>query len=285
MTNIKNYLKTNEYGDEIYVEGFGKQVVRLYRISGTTKLYIAEFIYNDDIYEAVVNDKGQTLLPFSTSGIQNYFSTKDNKDYCFTLYDDTNYYSSYHLKKIDNQFKIVGKCMSTNNVLCRFLESEKGYWVVEKTMNGIKEYSLYDVDKTTLITPFFTEIKFDDDEDSRVLALFEKDIYYNPEEKEDSILLDRIVGFIDYEGNFISPFYSEEQDEYYESISYNHDRNFGSFYTMIDGFKYKLSKKYEEKNQKIENSIDVLFNNIYSVELIKAPEQKAKILQFDRRKK
>jgi len=285
MSNIKNYLNTNEYGEEIYVEGFGKQIVRLYKIGNTTKIYIAEFTYNDQIYEAVVNDKGQALLPFSTSGIQNFFNTKNNKDYCFTLYDDTNYYRSYHFKKIDNEFKLVSTCLSTNDTLCRLLKSEKDYWVVERSKNGLTEYSLYDVEKCALISPYFSEINFEDGDDPRVLALFEKNIYYNPEENGKDILLDRIVGFIDYEGNFISPLYSEEQNEYYDSINYNHDRKFTGFNTMIDVFKYKLSKKYEEKNQRIENSIDILFNNLYSIESLKVPEQKAKIIQFDRRKK
>ncbi len=90
-----------------------------------------------------------------------------------------------------------------------------------------------------------------------------------------------IYGYIDYNGNFASPLYLPDEDEYYDASNYNIDKSFVSFNNFVDTKRLEKEKlKSQEESQKI-NGLNKLLDNLYSSsEKIPGAIKKAKIIQF-----
>ena len=102
------------------------------------------------------------------------------------------------------------------------------------------------------------------------------------EYNEEVIYLGSLLSYIDWEGNFVAPFYLPEKDLLYSSITYNFDKSFKSFNITINSITRQLLKEYIEKNDHVTQVLDNMFNDLYTKEEMK-PNGKAKILNFKKK--
>lgn len=260
------------------------KIEKLYEIDGTKEIYIGTYRYNMETYEGVISSDSSVLVPFSKTRIKNIFSTKDYSNYCIVRYDEgNNNYESFHLQKQDNSFKSITYVKGNDKSSCRLVGTEKDeYWFIETTTRGIKELNLYDVYNHKIITPNFSEIIFQEDS-PRILAYVEKHIFKH--ENEENIFLGNIMSFIDYEGNFVTPIYIPEKDIEYDSRSFNFDKTFKSFNLKVKAIAYSLEMEYDLQNEKIDEYLNHLYENPYSISEMKPPKTKAKIINYNSRRK
>lgn len=270
--------------NKILVEGFGKKHLTLYEVTGTDQLLIATFKHENKSYQGIINIKGQILVPFDTILIQDIFATKDHTNYCFTRYNkENNKHHSYHLQYDDNNFYLAADIVGNDKTNCRLIETEKNeFWLIETTTDGITEVSLYDIYNKKILTPGFTEISFEQQK-SRILALVEKAIY--TKNCDENIYLASLMAYIDYNGKFVTPLYNPEKEETYDSKMYNFDESFKSYYNAIEIITEKFEEEYFEKSERVYEQLDFLFNHPYTDEEIKLAKRKAKIIDFNSRRK
>lgn len=270
--------------NKILVEGFGKKHLTLYQVTGTDQLLMATFKHENKLYQGIVNDKGQILVPFDTILIQDIFSTKDYTNYCFTRYNEENsQYHSYHLQYDNSNFYLVADIVGNDKTNCRLIETEKDeFWFIEATTDGITEVSLYDVYHKKILTPGFTEISFEQQK-SRILAFVEKVIY--TKNQDENIYLASLMAFIDYEGKFVTPLYNPEKEETYDSKIYNFDKSFKSYYNAIQIITDMFEEEYLEKSERVEEQLAFLFDYPYTEEEIKLAKRKTKIIDFNSRRR
>lgn len=270
--------------NKIDVEGFGKKSILLYELDGTNEIFTASFKHLGNLYQGVVDKNGRILIPFDTIQITDIFSTKDYENYCITKYNENSKkYHSYHLQFRQGAFYLVADIVGNNYTNCRLIASEKDeFWFIEATTNDITEISLYDVYNYKIITPGFTEISFEQEE-SRVLAFVEKALY--TKEGEENIYLSSLLGYIDYDGNFITPLLEAENELEYDTRKYNYDKTFKSFNTAIQLITEALEIEYQEKSQRVNEELANLFNNPYTEEEMQLSKTKTRIIEFNNRRK
>lgn len=272
-------------GDELKIKTAKKvKIEKLYEIDGTKEIYIGTYRYNKELYEGVISSDGSVVVPFSKTRIKNIFSTKDYTNYCIVRYDEgDNNFESFHLQKEDNTFKLATYVKGNEKTSCRLIGTEKDeYWFVETITRGIKELNLYDVYNHKIITPNFSEIIFQEDS-PRVLAYVEKHIFKH--ENEDNIFLGNIMSFIDYDGNFVTPIYIPEKDIEYDARNFNFDKTFKSFNLKVEAIAYSLEMEYCLQNDKIDEHLNYLYENPYSIADMQPPKTKAKIINYNSRRK
>lgn len=284
--------------DLIHFKDYGYKLIKYTSIEGTDQIKFFTFRHKIKEYNGIITKTGNIITPISTMPVIKYFSTKDKDDYCFIHYDDINdNYESYHIKrdKEKNKYFLQAKFQSDEKSSCRVVNlldtkfnSENlnerkvinnikdNYWIIEKESHGIIEVALYSPKQAKVLTPFFNYVRFETEE-SRVLAYFQKDIY----SKSDGVRLTTICGFIDYNGNFITPFYDQIKDEFYDASTYNLDKTFFSFNAFIETRGLEEEQKHQEENAYIDSKLEVLLNNLYSEkEVMPNVTKKAKIIQF-----
>lgn len=262
-----------------YIEGYGLKLAKSSFLAGTNELIELTFQHNKKEYKGIFNQCHQAVIPISDIPITEYFYTEDKKNYCFIRYDfTTNFYESYHVQKDDKGDYRIANYFKGNKLenYRLFNIKEEPCWFVEKSNNGHTEIALYEPVEAKIITPFFTYINFDI-EKKESLILFKKEIYsmqYNTN-------LADIYGYIDYNGNFASPLYLPDEDEYYDASNYNIDKSFVSFNNFVDTKRLEKEKlKSQEESQKI-TGLNKLLDNLYSSsEKIPGAIKKAKIIQF-----
>jgi len=267
----------------MYIEGFGEKRITLYEIEGTKELFQLQFSHKMKKYYGIVDFTGRVLVSISEVPIVEIFATNDRLNYCFTKFDEeNNSYESFHLQKQnDGKFYLKADVKGNEVTNCRLVGTIRDeYWFIESTTNDIVNFSLYDVNQAKILTPGFTGISFEE-EDSRVLAFVEKDIYTDID--GDIVYLTSLLSYIDYDGNFVAPIYDtdKEIDSYYEAISYNLDKSFKSYNRFIESVTQKHRNRYIEHSNHVTEVLADMFTNLYSVEDIKK-KKLTKILEYKR---
>jgi len=262
------------------IEGFGNKRIILYDVEGTEDLFGLMFFHKFKKYYCVADKNGRLLVPISDYPIVEVFATKDRKNYCFVKEDLKGNFESFHvsIKEEDGKFYLKKSYKGNEYTNLRMIGTIKdNYWFLESVTDGIKEVCLYDVKKAQIITPLLTEISFEQEE-SRVLAYVEKEIYADIDDEK--VYLTSLLSFIDYDGDFVTPFYDTEIDMYYETISYNFDKSFRSFRRFIDSVTQRSVDKYNEESNHVREVLADMFTNLYPVEDVKKVPKDAKILEF-----
>ena len=264
---------------KINIDKFGEKNITLYEVEGTKELFLACFSHQGEEYSAIIDKDGRALTSFSTQPFQEVFTTKDKENYGFTRYDtNQSNYESFHLQKDQSGiYQVKTYVQSDDNVTSRLVNTIKDeFWFLESTSNGITEIALYDVKQAKLITPYFTDISFEEEE-GRVLAFVEKDICVIDD--GEVIPLAGLLSYIDWDGNFVAPIYIPEKDEQYPSLLFNHSKGFSRFYAAVNELTKRLVKEYYEKDEHIDEVLTDMFNNLYTEEEVN-PKRQAKILEF-----
>lgn len=266
----------------MYIEGFGEKKVNLWSIEGTDELLGLEFSHKKKKHYGIIDKTGRLLVPFSCVPIVEVFATNDCSSYCFTRQDDAGKYESFHLmKNKEGKFTLKADIIGNDITVCRLVSTVKdNYWFIESTTNDITEVCLYDVKNAKILTPLFADISFEEEE-SRVLAFVEKELYGEMDDGE-IVYLTSLLSYIDYEGNFVAPFYDPKNDLCYDTKTYNFDKSFKSFNRFIESVTLKNLKKYQEENDHVTEVLADMFMNLYPVEEIKYEPKRAKILEFRR---
>lgn len=265
----------------MYIEGFGKKKVKLYAIEGTNELFVLKFSHNRKNYCSIIDSFSRILIPITDIPILEAFATNDRTSYCFTKQDKyTGNYESFHLLKADDgKFYLRADIKGDENTNCRLVATIKDeYWFIESTTNDITYLNLYDARNAKILTPCFTEISFEE-EQSRVLAYVEKDLYANID--DENVYLTSLCSYIDYNGNFISSIYDTENDERYDARSYNFDKKFKRFNMFTKSLINDYINKYNYKQKKVTETLVEMFNDLYCTEDLKMKEP-AKILKYRR---
>lgn len=267
----------------MYIEGFGEKKVNLWNIEGTDELLELEFSHKKKKHYGIIDKTGRLLVPFSHVPIVEAFATNDRSNYCFTKQDcETGKYESFHLMKDKaGKFTLKADIVGNDITNCRLIGTIKdNYWFVESTTNGITEVCLYDVINAKILTPLFSDISFEEEE-SRVLAFVEKELYGEMDDGE-IVYLTSLLSYIDYEGNFVTPFYDPKNDLCYDARTYNFDKSFKSFNRFLQSVTTKNLAKYMDDNSHVTEVLADMFTNLYSIEDIKKEPERAKILEFRR---
>lgn len=263
----------------MYIEGFGNKRIKLFSVEGTEELFGLEFIHKFKKYYGVVDGNGNLLVPITGVPIIEVFATKDRKDYCFTRQNGEEDFESFHVQKSsDGKFHLKADITGNEVTKCRMIGTVKdNYWFIESITDGITEVCLYDVKKAKITTPLFTEISFEE-EDSRVLAYVEKEIYADIDGER--VYLTSLLSFVDYDGDFVAPLYDPEIDLFYEAINHNFDKTFKSFYRVIDSIRNTAVNRYNDKNNHVTEILANMYTNLYSVTDVKQPRKPARVLEF-----
>lgn len=255
--------------------------VDLYQID--KNFYLCEFNYKNNKYSGIMDQKYRILVPFSISRIEEYVFTMDQNNYCFYRHSKKNKnHEAFHLSKNeeDNLFYIKKQFLGKEIDSLRVIDTEppkNNYWFIETTIDGIVEISLYDIKKAEIITPPFSVISFEK-EKGRVLAYVEKCIYAKIDDEQ--VMLASLSAFIDKDGKFLSQLYNPDTDDCFDTLAYNFDKTFKSFNTTIDCMRADLKDKFLSKKQYVEDTLDAMYNNIYTEEEINASKCSAKIIKF-----
>lgn len=265
----------------MYIEGFGKKKIKLFMVDGTNELLGLEFIHKFKKYCGIIDNNGRLLVPITNKPIVEVFSTKDKNNYCFTRLNSENDYESFHVQKeSDGKFRLKAHIVGNEVTKCRMVRTEKdNYWFITSKTDGIEEVCLYDVKKAKITTPLFAEISFEEEE-GRVLAYVEKEIYANIDDEK--VYLTSLLSFIDYDGDFVAPLYEPDIDMYYDAINYNFDKNFKHFYYVLGLIEQQAINRYIDKNNHVTEVLADMYTNLYSVSDVKTLPKKAKIIEFRR---
>lgn len=273
ITLVVMYMK-------LMINGFGEMDVEFLESEELNDFYFCSFKYKRKKYTAVIDKKGNLLIPFSNVPIQECLFNFEKSDYCFIRYTNgkTNYQSYHFSKNKDNTFMLKAEITGNEFSACRIIESGKNsYWFIETTTNNITTLCLYDIKKAKIITPAFTQISFEE-EKSRVLAYATKELYGEIDGELE--YLTTIATFIDKDGNFLAPLYDMKNDMQYPALDFNHDPNFRHYHHIINLIIQSLGRKYIEERDHVDAVLADMYTNIYTKEQLKPKNNKAKIMKF-----
>lgn len=264
----------------IIFEDFGKKRVNLKELVDMNELLLGTFKHKKEIYYGIMDKNFKVLVPFSTREIVDFVYTFDRNNCFFTFIDNENNYNSIHLSRLkeDNLFYIRADIKGTSISNSRLIKTTKeNYWFIESTTDNITEICLYDVKKGKILTPLLSDISFEE-EKGRVLAFIEKKLYAKIDNEQ--VPLISLVSFIDKEGKYLTQFYDTENEQYYDSIIYNFDSNFKGVNRLFESITAREKQIFLEKQNRVNNDIIEMFNNLYTEEEIQSGKQKAKIIKF-----
>lgn len=262
---------------KVYIEEYGYKKIEIYDIDDETDFNIVKFIHNNRIYTGLVTSSGEIIISFSTDEIYEIFATKDKKQYCFTFKTDSGF-RSYHIEKNDNKYCLKADIYGNDVTSCRLVNTiNDNYWFIESNTNNLIEYSLYDPNNAKILTPAFTEISFEEEE-GRVLAFVEKDIY--KQEDNENYYLGSMLSYIDKNGSFLTPIYVPELDNFYDARCYNNDFNFKAFQTFLQRITIKLDEIYNQKNDYVTDILGNMYSNLYSENELVIEKGLAKVIIF-----
>lgn len=264
---------------KVYVEDYGYKKLQIYDIEGTDNLILIKFVHENNIYTGITTSGGMVVVPFSNDIIYEIFATNDKKEWCFTFKNNNNNFRSYHIGINNDKYYLKADIQGNEVTSCRLVNTiNDNYWFIETTTNDLVEVNLYDPYKDKILTPSFTEISFEEEE-GRVLAFVEKDIYKY--EDDSSYYLGSMLSFIDKDGNFIAPIYIPELDNFYDSRCYNNDSNFKVFQTFLQRIILQLNEISENKNNYITDILGNMYSNLYSEKDLVISKGPAKIIKFN----
>ncbi|MBE6147550.1 MAG: hypothetical protein E7168_04380 [Firmicutes bacterium] len=222
-----------------------------------------------------VDLNGKEIIPIDTHQLDEIFSSHNKKDICLAFKNDRDEINTYyHVQlqetgKYEGEYKIVLKTNPNDDVPLRLTASiDEDFWFMEADRDDHIEYALYRPEDKKIITTFFDELMFLEEESPYHYFYFCSDIYsYRPVDnpdgttEEEKVHFSSLVGFMDREGNFSSQLLDTEKELYYDSYQLGGNSLSNRFHAFLNELQKKYQNEYMEKEDRVDQEISYLFSN------------------------
>lgn len=255
--------------------------------------YFVTAVKNKVHLAGLIDKEGNEVIPLEEMTLDEFFYTKHKNDICFGFkIADVDTLKYYHVQKQKNntyKLKIATNPFDQEPISIRQIREDDNTWVFDKQAeDGEHEYAVYRPSEVRIITCFFDELNFEEENPyghfayvcNYIIAEIESE---NDENKVDSVPLTTVSAFIDYDGDFSSQLLDVADNQLYNCYlmgGTSTSKNYGIFLSTLQ---QKHLNRYLEKEELTNDTLTYLFNN-YN-QSIEPPtlKQPAKILEFDRK--
>lgn len=281
---FENVIETQKYGS-----------VTIYLDENTRfgNTYFVTATKNGTVLAGLVDEDGKEIIPLDEMTLDEFFYTKGKRDICFGFkipgVDTLKYYHVQRQKDNTYRLRIATNPLDPEPISIRQVKEDNSTWVFEKqTIEKEFEYALYRPSEARILTCFFDELNFNIPDNpfshyayvcNYITAEIEND---NDEENIERVPLTAVSAFIGYDGSFTSQLLDVEDEEFYNSYFVNGTSTSREYSMFLYNLRQKYLNRYLEKEERINNAMDYLFNNYnQSVKPPKIANPKpAKILEF-----
>jgi len=235
-------------------------------------------------YQALITLDGALLCDFNEMCLEEYFHTKDKKQYCFTFkMTDSKDKQSYLTKNEEGEYsRIIPAQNEDQNYWFEplmFLKEDEYWMCTHVNFFEMEEFQVYSPQKQRFVSNTFNEINFDMS-DTPYFAQFHKIIYEkDPDDSKNLITFTDIIGYLDR--NFLpaSQIYDTTSEEFYSTESWE---TLSCFNQLIEQLKEKYYLQYLDKTIKTMDALSYMMNhpNPNKRKKTTLKKQKAKILKF-----
>lgn len=280
-----------DFGNVIETQNHGTVTVYMDDNARFGNAYFVTAAKNKVVLSGLVDREGKEIIPLEEMVLEECFYTDRKEDICFGFRlpecDTLKYYHVQRQKDNTYKLKISTNPLDQEPISIRPVKEDKNTWIFEKqTIGGEQEYAVYRPSDTRMLTCFFDELSFN--LDNNPYGHFAYVCNYIQAEIEDDegeitrVPLTTVSAFIDYEGNFTSQLLDIEEETLYNCYLVNGTSTSREYSMFIYNLQQKHLNKYLEKEKRIDETLNYLFNNYnQSVEPPKKKYTKpAKILEF-----
>lgn len=246
MSNLDiTIVDTKDYGP---LEFLTKSAVRIGQL-----LIFSYLDENKRLIAGVSSPGGKEIIPFAPTKSIFYNKTEDDKDIALNITKGNNQIECYHVKyNAKNKPTVQHFTNPTGNIEIIDVDKEQ-YWLIKRTNKIETESAVYDINKATIITPYFSKIQFLESNEYGHLAAAYKHIYHT-DELGGQEKITTLVTYIDYDGNFNSEILDTQRLVHYNPSS-TEDSNVHYFNSLVE----EITQNYLDKIEAIKSQVDILF--------------------------